>query len=108
MEWVEIAVNDEPIVRYQKALSASGYHFYKGTWEALTSKTFVCVTQPGKFLNKNVMALERTRKLLLVVLARKLNNKPLKNVLVNYSMTTGPLCSSQNVVSIILLDKCIH
>ena len=38
-----MAVNDEAIVRYQKALCVCGYHVYKETREAATGKTLVCV-----------------------------------------------------------------
>ena len=47
MERVEMATNDEAIVRYQKALCALGHHIYKDALEASTCETLVFVVEPG-------------------------------------------------------------
>ena len=38
-----MAVNDEAIERYQKALCVCGYHAYEEMWEAATDEARVCV-----------------------------------------------------------------
>ena len=64
MERAEMAANNEAIVWCQKALSVRGYRIYKEIWEAAPGKTHVCVAEPGNPHNRNVVAVEKDRKVI--------------------------------------------
>ena len=43
----------------KQSRSTHGYHVYKDIWEVAVGETVVCMLEPGNFLDRNVVAVEK-------------------------------------------------
>ena len=52
------------VTKYQKALCVRGYHVCKDIWKVAVGGTVVCVLEPGNFHDRNVVAVEKDRRII--------------------------------------------
>ena len=49
---------------YQKALCVCRHHIYKNIWEVAVGEIVACILEPGKFHDRNVVAVEKNGRII--------------------------------------------